>query len=214
MTEKLTDGGTRTERKRCAILRAAVCEFQANGFQATSMDRVAERAKVSKRTIYNHFENKDALFHSITEELVDQIVRVMDLPYDPARSVESQLAEMARRKVELMTCPGFLNLAKVTIAEHLRAPDLASDTYCRIHEGEGGLLRWIRAAVADNRLDVPDPPVAAEQFSALLSAFVFWPLMFGRPAPSPEELERVVSNTVAMFLDHYRARDSDGSAAA
>ena len=52
---------TRTERKRCAILEAAAEEFQANGFEGTSMDRVAERAGVSKRTIYNHFENKEAL---------------------------------------------------------------------------------------------------------------------------------------------------------
>lgn len=203
VTEK--QPATRTERKRCAILQAAVEEFRANGFQATSMDRIAERAEVSKRTIYNHFESKEVLFQAITDELVDQIVSVNELDYDPSQALEAQLEEIGRRKVALMTCPGFLDLAKVTITEHLRVPELAGDTFCRIHDDENALVRWIRAAVADGRLDVRKPAMAAEQFSALLSAFAFWPLIFGRPQPTPDELEEVVRETIAMFLDHYGA---------
>ena len=181
-------------------------EFEANGFQCTSMDRVAERANVSKRTIYNHFESKEALFQAITEELVDQIVRVADVPYDARRSLKSQLEEIGHRKIDLMTCPGFLSLAKVTISEHLRDPQQASDTYCRIHREEDGLVRWIRAAAADSRLDVSAPMEAAEQFSALLSAFAFWPLIFGRPAPTKKKLAEIVSSAAEMFLAHYAAR--------
>ena len=191
-------------RKRCAILEAAVEEFLANGFQSTSMDRVAERANVSKRTIYNHFENKEALFQAITEELVHELVHVTDVPYDPDQDLRAQLEEIARRKVELMTCPGFVSLARVTMAEHLRAPDLATDTYSKIHEGEDGLRRWIRAAVRDGRLAVPDPRVASEQFSALLSAFAFWPTVLGsRPTPDRRQSEKIIADAVAMFLDHY-----------
>ena len=204
VTEK-TQETTRTARKRCAILKAAVEEFQSNGFQATSMDRVAERANVSKRTVYNHFESKEALFQAITEELVDQIVRVTDVPYDPRQSLKSQLEAIAHRKIELMTCPGFISLAKVTISEHLRDPEAARDTYRRIHKGEDGLVRWIRAAVADGRLEMSDPSIAAEQFSALLSAFAFWPSIFGRPLPERKELAKIVSGSADMFLAHYAA---------
>ncbi|HCT25152.1 MAG TPA: TetR family transcriptional regulator, partial [Stenotrophomonas sp.] len=42
-----------TDRKREAIVRAAVEEFRASGYEATSMDRIAEVAGVSKRTVYN-----------------------------------------------------------------------------------------------------------------------------------------------------------------
>ena len=204
MTKQST-AGTRTERKRCDILRAAVEEFLANGFQATSMDRVAERAQVSKRTIYSHFESKEALYQAITEELIRQVVSAQETPYDSARSLRSQLEEIGTNKVRLMTCPGFISLAKVTITENLRDPGLASDTYCRIRANEGGLPRWIRAAAADGRLKNVDPSVAAEQYSALLSAFVFWPQIFGQPAPTPDALERVVADSAAMFLDHYAA---------
>jgi TetR/AcrR family transcriptional regulator of autoinduction and epiphytic fitness len=58
-----------TDRKREAIVRAAVEEFRASGYEATSMDRIAEVAGVSKRTVYNHFPSKEALFSMILEEL-------------------------------------------------------------------------------------------------------------------------------------------------
>ena len=54
-----------TDRKREAIVQAAIAEFRANGFDATSVDKVAARAEVSKRTLYNHFPSKDALFAEI-----------------------------------------------------------------------------------------------------------------------------------------------------
>ena len=36
-----------SEQKRSAILAAALGEFEANGYRATSMDRIAARARVS-----------------------------------------------------------------------------------------------------------------------------------------------------------------------
>ena len=42
-----------TDRKREAIVAAAITEFRANGFEVTSMDKIAATAGVSKRTVYN-----------------------------------------------------------------------------------------------------------------------------------------------------------------
>ena len=39
-----------TDRKREAIIQAAIAEFRANGFEVTSMDKIADNAGVSKRT--------------------------------------------------------------------------------------------------------------------------------------------------------------------
>ena len=58
-----------TDRKHAAILDAAVAEFRSAGYEATTMDRVAAAAGVSKRTVYNHFPSKDALFLRILEEM-------------------------------------------------------------------------------------------------------------------------------------------------
>jgi TetR/AcrR family transcriptional regulator len=52
--------GTRTR-----ILAAAAAEFGARGFAATSVDRIARRARVNKAMIYYHFKDKRALYASI-----------------------------------------------------------------------------------------------------------------------------------------------------
>ena len=44
------------------ILNAASELFVELGFQATTLDKVAQRAKISKLSIYRRFENKEALF--------------------------------------------------------------------------------------------------------------------------------------------------------
>ena len=43
---------TRSEQKRAAVIAAAQAEFQEKGFALSSMDAVAARAAVSKRTVY------------------------------------------------------------------------------------------------------------------------------------------------------------------
>ena len=62
-----------TDRKNSEILAAAVSEFQKRGFDGTSMDRIAEAAGASKRTVYNHFKSKDELFTAIIAEIRGRI---------------------------------------------------------------------------------------------------------------------------------------------
>ena len=51
-----------------AIVRAAWALFEEVGFEAASMSAVAERAGVSRRTLFNHFPHKVALlFHNYSE---------------------------------------------------------------------------------------------------------------------------------------------------
>ena len=50
-----------SDQKKKQIVQAAIAEFQEKGYAGASMDRISERAQVSKRTVYNHFESKDVL---------------------------------------------------------------------------------------------------------------------------------------------------------
>lgn len=49
------------------ILKAARELFQSNGFIGTSMDKIAERAQITKQTVYRYFESKEALFKATLE---------------------------------------------------------------------------------------------------------------------------------------------------
>lgn len=58
-----------TPGTRSRILTAAAAEFGARGFAATTVDRIARRARVNKAMIYYHFPNKRALYTTIVRDL-------------------------------------------------------------------------------------------------------------------------------------------------
>jgi AcrR family transcriptional regulator len=58
---------------RRRILAAASDEFGAHGFAATTIDRIARRARVNKAMIYYHFPNKRALYSCIIRDVFTPI---------------------------------------------------------------------------------------------------------------------------------------------
>ena len=71
LTEKEpTRGGGRGARRR--ILAAAAQLFYFEGINATGVDLIADKASVSKRTLYQHFPSKTALVEEYLRQLRQQ----------------------------------------------------------------------------------------------------------------------------------------------
>jgi len=193
-----------TDRKRVAIVDAAIEEFLAAGYDATSMDRIAARANVSKRTVYNHFPSKEALFAAILHQLWDAS-QSSDAPaYNADQPLRAQLLDLLGRKLRLLNDESFLALARVAIAAGIHSPERARDMVARLGEREEDLTVWIRAAAADGRLKTDDPLFAALQMQALVKAFAFWPQVTMGQAPLGEREQKQVAESAAdMFLARY-----------
>jgi len=190
-----------TEQKRTAILRAALAEFEARGFRETSMDRIAATARVSKRTVYNHFASKELLFEAIAAQLIERVQQLGDHAYDPQQPPAQQLRDIGGQILDMLATPSFLTLAKVTLVELIRSPQLAGKTYQLFRERQTGVARWLAAAAADGLLAVDDPVWAADQFLGLINAFALWPQLLGdQPVPDAQHRERILDTTVSMFL--------------
>lgn len=58
----------KSERSRRAVLDAALHLFSHQGFRATSVRDIAERADVSTGNLYHHFPDKEAIFLELIEE--------------------------------------------------------------------------------------------------------------------------------------------------
>ncbi|MCR8716243.1 TetR/AcrR family transcriptional regulator [Stenotrophomonas indicatrix] len=193
-----------TDRKREAIIRAAVEEFRSAGYEATSMDRIAAVAGVSKRTVYNHFPSKEELFALILEELWQSSVASVELPYRADQPLDVQLLQLLRQKLDLLGDANFIDLARVAMAEIIHSPDRAQAIVCRMGEKESGVSAWIRAAIADGRLRQVDPEFAGHQLQGLVKSFAFWPQVTMGQAPLAQaERTRVAESAVAMFLGFY-----------
>lgn len=193
-----------TDRKRQDILRAAVDEFRSAGFEATSMDRVAATAGVSKRTVYNHFPSKEVLFAEILQQLWASSMAGVDFAYRADAPLQAQLRELLLQKLAMLSDTGFIDLARVAIAETIHSPERAQAIVARMGEKEEGVTIWIRAALADGRLKPLDPEFAAQQLQGLVKGFAFWPqITLGQPPLSPGMQQQVVDSAVQMFLAGY-----------
>ncbi|CAB3624745.1 TetR family transcriptional regulator [Achromobacter marplatensis] len=196
-----------TDRKREAIMRAAVDEFRTAGYEATSMDRIAAAAGVSKRTVYNHFPSKEELFGQMLEQLWDSSASSVDLAYRPDLPLDQQLKQLLMQKLELLGDSNFIDLARVALAEIIHSPERAQGIVCRMGEKESGVTAWIQAAIADGRLAAVDPDFAGHQLQGLVKSFAFWPqVTLGQPPLNPAERQRVADSAVAMFLGCYQRR--------
>ena len=85
-----TQKKSRAAIKRDSILEAAIRAFRDVGYECTSMDRIAELAGASKRTVYNHFPSKEALFQAVVARLFDDAVALYFLFVDHASPPESE----------------------------------------------------------------------------------------------------------------------------
>ena len=194
-----------TDRKREAIIQAAIAEFRANGFEITSMDKIAATAGVSKRTVYNHFPSKEELFAEILNQLWARISAEQVVTYSADQPLSGQLRQMFLAKLQLMADDNFLGLARVAIAATIHSPERAQDMVARMGEREEGLTVWIRAAQADGRLNVVDADFAAKQVHGLLKSFGFWPQISMGQAPLDAAMQSsVAESALEMFLARYQ----------
>ena len=194
-----------TDRKREAIIQAAIAEFRANGFEITSMDKLAATAGVSKRTVYNHFPSKEELFAEILNQLWARISAEQVVTYSADQPLSGQLRQMFLAKLQLMADDNFLGLARVAIAATIHSPERAQDMVARMGEREEGLTVWIRAAQADGRLNVVDADFAAKQVHGLLKSFGFWPqISMGQPPLDAAMQSSVAESALEMFLARYQ----------
>ena len=194
-----------TDRKRDAIVQAAIGEFCEHGFNGTSMDRVAAAAEVSKRTVYNHFPSKEELFEAILMLMWERSQSLDEQPYDAQQPLREQLLALLGRKMVLLNDASFIDLSRVAMADMMHTPERARAIATKLSAKEEGLPRWLRAAQQDARLrPTMDVPYAAQQLQGMVKAFAFWPqLAMGQPPLSPPQQAQVLGDAVDMFLGFY-----------
>ncbi|WP_444896022.1 TetR/AcrR family transcriptional regulator [Microbulbifer sp. EKSA008] len=203
MTEKKP---TRSELKRQAIIDAAKQAFQELGVQGTSMDELAARAQVSKRTVYNHFSSKEALVMYLIGELWQQATQPSGCDYNPDSDMQSQLRTLLEQEIKTICNPQYIELNRMAFDYFFHQPEALQKEMEKYKAHETGVQRWIKSAVADGRLKSLDIEVASGQIHNLIKGGCYWPqlLQLSGP-PSSVEQEALAERTAAMFLSYYQA---------
>jgi len=195
--------------KRRQILEGAGRVFSTLGFDAASMSDVAREAQVSKATLYVYFQDKEHLFTAICAERRDRNIAEMIATLDVAKPLKEVLTVFAKEALRRISQPFVVAAHAIVIGVAERMPDVGREFY------EGGpqrvteaFSRFIDHHVAKGNLVVEDSFLAAAQFLELVQATVFRPRLYGivKEQASEEEIEKVVSSAVRMFMRAYGPR--------
>jgi AcrR family transcriptional regulator len=199
------------EAERCSLLReAAETVFLRDGYAAAHMDDVAQLAGMSKRTLYQHFPSKAALFEAVMQDCLCPIIMDAALENEPdlATALRGMLVSLTRHLFQ----PRQVAIFRLIIGEVKRSPELA-DAFHQAGPAKGAtaLERRLAAEMAEGRLAITDPQESARMlFGMALGAAHMFLLLGLQGPPVDAELERRVDGAVRIFLDGARHRHQGG----
>ncbi|MBV8456343.1 MAG: TetR/AcrR family transcriptional regulator [Acetobacteraceae bacterium] len=188
------------------ILDAAAKVFLERGFEAASMDEIADVARAGKPTIYARFPGKEALFgavmaHRLRQKLEESVVA-------SGSTLEERLATIATALLHKVLDPEWVALLRWTIAEARRFPDLARSVNRMARERGTEAIAGILAELAGSDPSLPLPAFAADKINATTQRFVHLVVLpmliralFGEDlAVLHAEIGPHVSQAVSFFL--------------
>ncbi|AOE63342.1 TetR/AcrR family transcriptional regulator [Pseudomonas corrugata] len=191
----------------------AACElFVELGFQATTMDKVAKRAKISKLSIYRHFENKEALFSAAIAAHCQQFAP-QALFEGVGGSAEDQLMAVGSTLLRTLLSPDVRSVEAMIMADKTNQKSLSKRQY---EAGPAYVIAQIEALLrqlhAKAVLNVPDPLQSARLFAALFKGSDL--LIIARfdeaKAEDDDEIESYCRSAVAMFIAAHGRTDHAG----
>jgi TetR/AcrR family transcriptional regulator, mexJK operon transcriptional repressor len=192
--------------KRRQILAGARQVFGELGFERASVDLIAARAGVSKATVYNHYEDKKALFVACVVQEADEMRSCFRTCLgDSCGDVEQVLQMMGERVMGIFLSPVVVNLYRHAIAAAHFA-DLGQTIFDRgpgvIH---AAIAAYLEGCGRAGTLRVEDPRTAAVQFVALCQGDLVSRSRLGILAyPVEQQIRENVQRAVRTFVRAYR----------
>jgi AcrR family transcriptional regulator len=172
----------RKQQRPGEIIEAAVQEFARRGFAATRLEDVAERAGVTKGTIYVYFKDKADLFKAAARSSLEPALTEIE---NLAANFDGSAEELLRAHIKsvypkLVQNPRAAQLMRLLIAEGPQFPELVEFYYREIiSHGLALLRRVVERGVARGEfrrtraLEFPQvifgPVIAAMTWNLLLS---------------------------------------------
>lgn len=200
----------RVGRSRTAILSAATTVFLRDGYDGASVDDIAREAGVAKRTVYNVFDDKEALFReaiSLSIEIAESFSAELAAEAGGLLDASRDLPRIARRLAAAVLRGPALPLRRLLVSEARRFPDLAMEYRRRAPEAVMRALSCALQELSDgNQLRLDNADVAAEHFAFLIMGADMDRGMFGAATASEARVRERADAGAAAFLRAYLLR--------
>jgi len=183
-----------SEQKIAGVLTAARELFGERGYRAVTMRDVAERARVSTRTLYNRHADKLSLFIACLDVHATIFPQIRQ---GPSETLEQVLRRHAVEVVQAFSTEGTFRMAILVYREGRDFPELvraAEDNQERY------LLEPLTAFLRDTELFPSESRAAAKTFIAMAISEWTRAVTFLHPLPQGEEVERHAALVARLFL--------------
>ncbi len=188
--------------KRQAILDGATRMFLAHGYRNASMEKIAQAAPVSKATLYNHFDSKNALFAAVIAERCASLLQTMSQVTVKSDSVESNLTKIASAAVELIFSEEALAIYRLVVAESPDFPELGQLFY---QSGPQTVLiqleDYFRQLNTEDSFNIADPVFAADAFFSMLKGDLHLRCLLTETLrPCADQKNHLVAQVIAFYM--------------
>jgi TetR/AcrR family transcriptional regulator, mexJK operon transcriptional repressor len=189
------------------LIDAATRLFLERGFDATSIDALAEAARVSKPTVYAQYGDKRGLFAAVLRREIArwlaplaEAATEMQLDHPSDQSVEQRLIDLGRQLLLLNCSSDSIAFSRILTAQAINFPEIAK---LAVDEG------WSKAVsttaeffdhlAASGALDLEDTTIAAETFLNMVVGHTHRMATFGIPFDA-KTAEKRMEVSIRLFL--------------
>lgn len=201
----------RVVRSRAAVVEAARTLFLRQGYAGTTMEEIAALAGRTKRTLYNNYADKEALFMQIVEDAIahaEAFARGLPEAFTvgiTAANLPATLDDLGRRLALAIVRSDVVALRRLLVGEAQVFPALAREYFDRapgkvIAALASGFEHLERAGM----LRVPDARRAAAQFAYLVAGEPLDRAILVGETPPENHVIACAREGVETFLARYR----------
>jgi AcrR family transcriptional regulator len=195
------------EARHEELLDAALDLFLEHGFELTTIEMIAARINMTKRTVYARYADKASLFRGAVQRAIErQVVPRHVLEGFDEGDLTETLASIARLRIGQVMTPNGLRLQRIINTESYRFPEIFTANY---EQSARPVIDFV-AGLLDRAIDAgqiapTDSGLAASAFMSMVISGQVRAIVSGR-ALTEAEIDRKIYFSVHLLLDGLRPR--------
>ncbi|MFC9787693.1 TetR family transcriptional regulator [Rhodococcus sp. NPDC127528] len=187
-----------SDRFRLRVVSEALRLFSEKGYEATSVDEIAEAAGISRRTFFRQFRSKEDVVFADHEILLAQASEFLAADHDDPWDAVCDAAMLVFERFS-----HWRDVARRRYAVVHGVPALRDREIVTVFRYERLFVEYLRGRMPET------PDLALVQFAALVTAthnYVLRRMVRDESAPTSQDLREVLAEVRASFRDNAPAR--------
>ncbi|MBN1977692.1 MAG: TetR/AcrR family transcriptional regulator [Anaerolineae bacterium] len=194
----------RAEETRTHILQAGVECFAQNGYDATGVAEICQRAGVTKGGFYHHFPSKQALFLALFEQWLTILDEQLAAFHAEAENVPDGLREMAGMIGQVFeVASGQLPMFLDFWSKAAHDPDVWKEIIAPYRRYQTFFAQMIQEGIDEGTLRPVDPKTAAQTLVSLAVGL----LLQGTLDPDGADWAQVTKESIDIYLEGITKQD-------